>query len=53
VLKEFEDTGTISDDMRKQMVNILVAHMIETENCIVLGYLIYVIMIVYINCEVF
>ncbi|XP_039539974.1 uncharacterized protein LOC120487716 [Pimephales promelas] len=31
VLKEFEDTGTISDDMRKQMVNILVAHMIETE----------------------
>ncbi|KAL0978777.1 hypothetical protein UPYG_G00175030 [Umbra pygmaea] len=31
VLKEFEDTGTISDDMRKLMVNILVAHMIETE----------------------
>ncbi|CAM4596782.1 unnamed protein product [Leuciscus chuanchicus] len=31
VLKEYEDTGTISDDMRKLMVNILVAHMIETE----------------------
>ncbi|CAM4577938.1 unnamed protein product [Leuciscus chuanchicus] len=31
VLKECEDTGTISDDMRKLMVNILVAHMIETE----------------------
>ncbi|XP_016418218.1 uncharacterized protein LOC107748075 isoform X2 [Sinocyclocheilus rhinocerous] len=31
VLKEYEDTGTISDDTRKVMVNILVAHMMETE----------------------
>lgn len=31
VLKEYEDTGTISDEMRKVMVNILVAHMTETE----------------------
>ncbi|KAK2849779.1 hypothetical protein Q7C36_008562 [Tachysurus vachellii] len=31
VLKEYEDAGTISDDTRKVMVNILVAHMIETE----------------------
>ncbi|KAL1248825.1 hypothetical protein QQF64_022143 [Cirrhinus molitorella] len=31
VLKEYEDTGTISDDTRKVLVNILVAHMIETE----------------------
>ncbi|XP_059379569.1 uncharacterized protein LOC132115190 [Carassius carassius] len=31
VLKEYEDTGTISDDTREVMVNISVAHMMETE----------------------
>ncbi|KAI4893751.1 hypothetical protein NFI96_007619 [Prochilodus magdalenae] len=31
VLKEYEDTGTICDSSRRQMVNILVAHMTETE----------------------
>lgn len=31
VLREYEDTGTITDETRKVMVNILVAHMMETE----------------------
>ncbi|KAI4885544.1 hypothetical protein NFI96_007003 [Prochilodus magdalenae] len=31
VLKEYEDTGTICDSSRRQMVNILAAHMTETE----------------------
>lgn len=31
VLKEYEDTGSICDSSRRQMVNILAAHMTETE----------------------
>lgn len=31
VLKEFEESGTICDRTRRQMVNILVAHMNESE----------------------
>lgn len=33
VLKEYEDTGSICDSSRRQMVNILAAHMTETEGC--------------------
>ncbi|CAL8256114.1 unnamed protein product [Boreogadus saida] len=31
VLKEYEDTGKICDSSRRQMVNILAAHMTEKE----------------------
>ncbi|KAF5885431.1 uncharacterized protein DAT39_022714, partial [Clarias magur] len=31
ILEEYEVTGTLSDGRRRQMVNILAAHMVETE----------------------
>ncbi|KAF5888161.1 uncharacterized protein DAT39_022002, partial [Clarias magur] len=34
VLEEYEVTGTLSDGRRRQMVNILAAHMVETEGTI-------------------
>lgn len=31
VLEEYEETGTLRDSRRRQIINILAAHMVETE----------------------
>lgn len=31
VVEEYEETGTLSDTRRRQMVNMLSAHMVESE----------------------
>ncbi len=35
ILKEYEETGSIYDSSRRQMVNMLAAHMTETEGYII------------------
>ncbi len=35
ILKEYEETGSICDSSRRQMVNMLAAHMTETEGYII------------------
>ncbi len=35
ILKEYEETGSICDSSRQQMVNMLAAHMTETEGYII------------------
>ncbi len=35
ILKEYEETGSVCDSSRRQMVNMLAAHMTETEGYII------------------
>lgn len=43
ILKEYENTGGICDSSRRQMVNMLAAHMTETEGYDILKYVIFLL----------